>query len=178
LVSDWSSDVCSSDLGEVLQRLRRLAPQYPTSDSRCVRTVEFGVLQPAGAVTLHSMSGLARGIVELSYSDEAQQPFRVPAQTCPNRRYAPPTDEDANLGPAVAMSVRHGSRVASFARSTRDAAKAANARTKGFATAAPQWSEWDRAAARTLPYGAKNERPAHVRKSESMADPRIPATLV
>ena len=165
--------------GEVLQRLRRLAPQYPKSDSPCVRTVEFGVLQPAGSVTLHNMSGLARGIVELSYLYGPQSPFIVPGRTsCPSRYVAPATDEDEspapNLAPGVAVSARHAPHVASFARSTGNGSA-----DDRFATAFPQTAEVDGAAARLVRHRVlKIEGTARVHQNKSVAKRRIPASHV
>jgi len=155
--------------GEVLQQLRRLAPQYPSSDSRCVRTVQFDVLQQANSVTLHSMSGLARGIVELSYSDDR---FNVPAQTCPNRRYVPPgTDEDQTpgLGPNVAAAARHAPPVASFARFRRGHDN--DFLTRGFVT-------WRATEGSNVAVRSMMPRTTRLHPAKGVAKRRIPAARV
>jgi pimeloyl-ACP methyl ester carboxylesterase len=82
--------------GEILAWLRPVVQQYPQPSSRCVRTVIYGVDQSLGPATLHSIKGLARGIVEASYEDGQQKRFKLPKSTgCPSQdRYRPQTDED------------------------------------------------------------------------------------
>ncbi|MGJ4947681.1 hypothetical protein [Bradyrhizobium sp. HKCCYLS20291] len=81
---------------EVLAWVRPFYQQFPPATSPCVRTVPFDVSQPIGVIGLHSMNGLARGIVRASYTLAGKQrDFAVPGPTgCP-RSYEPPaTDED------------------------------------------------------------------------------------
>jgi hypothetical protein len=88
---------------EVLAWVRPFVQQFPAASSRCVRTVPFDVSQPIGVIGLHSMNGLARGIVRASYDPVTgqQRPFAAPGPTgCP-RRYEPPsTDQDDYEAPA------------------------------------------------------------------------------
>jgi hypothetical protein len=88
-------------IGETLINVRRLLQQYPYDSSSCVRTLRYDVIKPTWSIKLHSMEGLAGGIVEASYSappgsfPKDQYPFnRPPSAGCNSRYLGPANDND------------------------------------------------------------------------------------
>ena len=127
--------------GEALQGLRRYTQQFPKSNAPCVRTVVLDLLRPTGAVGLHNIGGLSREIIQSSYEDGIQQPFRTPRRltNCASRYVPPSTDLDDRLEPAAGsrvVSSRRGS-APGFAGATRKQT-AAYAMAHGFETVSRQ----------------------------------------
>lgn len=82
--------------GEILSYLRPVVQQYPQPSSRCVRTAIYHFDPRTSPTSLHGIRELARGIVDVSYDDSGQRPFKLPKSAgCPSQdRYVPQTDQD------------------------------------------------------------------------------------
>lgn len=91
--------------GESLELARRYGQDFPQASSLCnplVRTVAFGVFVPGGGREMHSMAGLAREVVQLSYDDEGTQSKYVKPRKAADckLRYRTPASDDYLPGPA------------------------------------------------------------------------------
>jgi pimeloyl-ACP methyl ester carboxylesterase len=131
---------------EVLAWVRPFIQQFPAASSPCVRTVPFDVSQPINVIGLHSMNGLARGIVQASYERGGRQrSFAVPGPTgCPRGYpdgYTPPeTDEDDYEAPAPGLISSRGVR---FSRANPVRATVAYAHNRGLEfTSARAMRDW------------------------------------
>jgi hypothetical protein len=98
---------------EILAWVRPFVQQFPAKSSPCVRTVIYDVFPSIGVVGMHSMNGLARGIVRVSYDKATgeQRAFQVPGKTARgcDRSYEPPTtDQDDYDEPGQLISSPRG----------------------------------------------------------------------